>query len=494
MSWTVPAVRLSPAEALRLFDEPLVDIRYGATLPFMREIVEFARTLVQRRQLLPGLTVGQSGPVAVWRPVLAGHDVVTVNSLAAAMPPAARAHAAETPPELLVTSAVEAFVDTATRAALPAGLDLAPPRRGRRPRRLPVVEAWLAALTAPDGRVDADEDGIAVLAGHLAPWDEVGAGQVGPARATFRLTEIESDGDQLEAWRVSFLLQSATDLSLLVDAEAVWEDQGGLQRWLDRPQELLLTELGRAARVCPDLMPGLRTARPTGLDLDTDGAYRFLSTAAPLLDNAGFGVLLPAWWDRRRKLGLVASAGTPSDGVVEGASRFSRDQLVDFRWEIAVGDETLTGEELAALAAAKAPLVRLRGQWVAVDADQLQRGLEFLARNRNRTATVGEILALASETDDGGAPLEVVAVRAQGWLGTCWTGLPRRRCSRARRLWGSLPRCARTSSAACLGWRSCRTSDWAPAWPTTWGWARRCSCWHWKPRNETGMRRPSRLC
>ena len=50
------------------------------------------------------------------------------------------------------------------------------------------------------------------------------------------------------------------------------------------------------------------------------------------------------------------SAHTPVDGVVSKASKFGRDQLVEFRWELAVGDDTLTEDEIAALAEAKAPL------------------------------------------------------------------------------------------------------------------------------------------
>ena len=160
----------------------------------------------------------------------------------------------------------------------------------------------------------------------------------------------------------------------MVPAEQTWDEDGSLRRWLDRPQELLLAELGRAVRIYPELAPALRTARPSEISLDTDGAYHFLSTAAPRLDEAGFGVLLPSWWDRRRKLGLAVSASTPVDGLVGSTSRFGRDQLVDFRWELAVGEDTLTDQEIAALAETKAPLIRLRGQWVAVDPEQLRRG------------------------------------------------------------------------------------------------------------------------
>ena len=138
---------------------------------------------------------------------------------------------------------------------------------------------------------------------------------------------------------------------------------------------------------------------------------------------AGFGVLLPSWWDRRRRLGLTLSASTPVDGVVAKESKFGKHQLVDFRWQVAVGEDTLSEDELAALAETKAPLIRLRGQWVAVDPEQLRRGLEFVRRTPGGQKSAGEILALAaSHPDDLDTPLPVTAVRAEGWLGDLLDG------------------------------------------------------------------------
>ena len=291
--------------------------------------------------------------------------------------------------------------------------------------------SYPSALTAPDGRFEADPDELAALATSLRPWEEVGVGRAGPARATFRLTETEeietgSGGEEAPAgtgWRLEFLLQSMADPSLLVPAEQAWNADGSLRRWLDRPAELLLAELGRASRIYPELASGLRTARPSSLRLDAEGAYHFLSTAAVLLDEAGFGVLLPSWWDRRRKLGLALSAHTPVDGVVTKAGKFGRHQLVEFRWELAVGEDALTEDEIAALAETKAPLIRLRGQWVAVDPEQLRRGLEFLARTPTGRMSAAEILTLAANhPDDLDTPLELTSVRADGWLGELLSG------------------------------------------------------------------------
>jgi SNF2 family DNA or RNA helicase len=381
------------------------------------------------------------------------------------MPPVCRALVPGHGPDEVLTVALAALVDAAARQALPAGLALAPPRRGRRPSRLPAADAWLAALTGPDGRFDADPGELSALARALAPWEDVGTGQTGPARATFRLAEVPAEpGDGLFAghgagesggtadgttaegataaghgarapepepgWRLEFLLQSIADPSLLIPAEQAWADDGTLSRWLPKPQELLLTELGRASRIYPDLAAGLRQPRPCALDLDADGAFRFLSAAAPALDEAGFGVLLPSWWNRRARLGLTMSAHTPADGVVAKPGRLGKDQLVDFQWRLAVGDDTLSEAEIAALAQTKAPLVRLRGQWVAVDPDQIRRGLEFLAGNRAGRVSAAEILRLAAaHPEDSATPLPVTGIQADGWIGELLGGFVSQRMS-----------------------------------------------------------------
>jgi len=483
LPWTVPTVMLHGTTALAAFPERAPGVRYGASMDYLAGLAEFAAELVARGRVLPTLDHDGAGAVARWRPVIQGPDVTAIHALAAAMPPVCRALApGHDDPHDVLTAALAALVDAAARQALPAGLRLVPPRRGRRPSRLPAADAWLTALTGPDGRFDADPGELSALARALAPWEDIGTGQTGPARATFRLAEVPAEsGDALfgmraedgpieaedghamggpadgvpgardagepggaadgmpaddegpapgergtpgddtgraAGWRLEFLLQSIADPSLLIPAEQAWADDGILSRWLPRPQELLLGELGRASRIYPELAGGLRQARPSALDLDADGAYRFLSAVAPALDEAGFGVLLPSWWDRRARLGLTMAAHTPADGVVAKPGRLGRDQLVEFQWRLAVGDDTLSEEEIAALAQTKAPLVRLRGQWVAVDPDQLRRGLEFLARNRAGRIAAGEILRLAAaHPDDSVTPLPVSGIQADGWVG-----------------------------------------------------------------------------
>ncbi len=438
LPWTIPVIMLDAAAALTALSERAPGIRYGASLGYLADVAAFAGELVSRGRVLPALVRDRAGATARWRPLLQGPDAVATHSFVRAMPAICRAVPGCDDPHELLTAALGAMVDASAREALPDGLPLTPPRRGRPPARLAAAEAWLTALCSRDGRFDADPDETDFLAEALQPWDEVGTGHTGPARATFRLAEAttgpradgldaeqdaDEQGDDGGQWRLEFLLQSMADPSLLVPASRAWADDGSLGRWLSHPQELLLAELGRACRVYPELADGLHRPQPCALELGADGAFHFLSVAAPALDEAGFGVLLPSWWDHRRRLGLTASAYTPVDGVVEKAGKFGREQLMDFRWQLAVGDDTLSEEEIAALAEAKAPLIRLRGQWVAVDPEQLKRGLEFLKREQSGQATAAEILRLAAaHPDDLDTPLPLTHVTADGWLGELLSG------------------------------------------------------------------------
>ncbi len=161
------------------------------------------------------------------------------------------------------------------------------------------------------------------------------------------------------------------------------------------------------------------------VELDTPGAFRFLTETGPLLSGAGFGVLLPDWV-RRARLGLklTTRSRTPSGGSPAGA-RFGLGDLVDFRYDVAVGDQALDPAELAELARRKVPLVRLRGQWVELDEAHLRAALKFLADHQPGTMTAGD--ALSAGLGAVGPDVPLVDVDADGWLGDLLSGQADRR-------------------------------------------------------------------
>ena len=422
-AWAVPAVAVDPAE----LDDPAEELRYGASVAHVRAVVAFADDLARRGHVLPTLERAASAARARWRPVVQGIDQAAVEALVATMPPVARAEPAGTAnlpadPAALVADALDVLVDGAVRDRLArAGVA----HRGGQG----AVDAWLTALTSPDDRLPA-RTALRPLAEAVAAWDAVGTEPPGAARACFRLAEVRALSEEQDdtgdgtRWRLEFLLQSSSDPSLLVAATQVWA--GAADRLFADPQEVLLAELGRAARVYPPLAVALQTARPDGLDLSPEGAHHVLVAGAALLVDAGFAVQLPAGWDGARRVGLRLSArSTPAQGVVVRGG-LGREQVAAFRWSLAVGDgadATLDEEEIAALVAAKAPLVRLRGAWVSVDRAALHRGLEFLRRGDRRPPTAADVLALAAGGPSGDdLPLPLTGIDAAGWLGDLLAG------------------------------------------------------------------------
>jgi SNF2 family DNA or RNA helicase len=157
--------------------------------------------------------------------------------------------------------------------------------------------------------------------------------------------------------------------------------------------------------------------------LDTAGALDFLRETGPLLAAAGFGVLTPDW-ARKARLGLKLTARSSSSGS-SGAGRPSQlglQDLVSFRYDLAVGDDVLTAAELAELAERKVPLVRLRGQWVELDDGHLKAALKFLAGKRSGTMTAAEVLGAAIGTGGAAGELPLTEVDADGWLGDLLSG------------------------------------------------------------------------
>ncbi|MEU2611901.1 DEAD/DEAH box helicase [Micromonospora sp. NPDC007271] len=482
--WRVPALTYPPDAAyalLRALDP--ADAVAGANLRHLAQLADFAADLVARGRVLPGVAdvpPGSTGPTAagpdpvrpggrrrsargtgdgrrhlrpvddsdvvtaraVWRPLLTGTDAAWARSLALALPPAARAAVewavgravegvvpAAVEPGELVAAALDALTDAAARAAL---ADI-PLHRGMRPGG--PVPRWLAALTGPERAFNTEPAALDTLRTELDAWQRDAAG--GAVRAAFRLVEPDADpvAELVEggSWRVEFGLQPADEPGLVVDAADVWRGPAAALagRGVD-PQETLLAELGRASRLWPELEDALRTAAPEGTDLDADGAHRFLREGAPVLHAAGFGVLLPSWWRRSSsRLGarLRARSRTAPGTVAAASGGLGLDALVDYRWEVALGDQPLTAEELASLAELKSPLVRLRGRWVELDPQRLAAGLRLL-RSAGEL-TVADLLRMGLAGADRPDELPVLEVTADGALGELLAGEAERRLAPA---------------------------------------------------------------
>ncbi|WP_042367233.1 DEAD/DEAH box helicase [Streptacidiphilus neutrinimicus] len=359
---------------------------------------------------------GADGPArayARWVAAPQGADLGELAGLVAACPHVCRAEAgARRGAGALAEELLGVLVDEETRARL-ASVPVEPGQGGD-------VAALVAALCAEEGALPGPAERWRALAERLRRWRAPGEGASGSGlRLGFRLVEpfgqAEEDEDR---WWLELLLSPADEPSQVVTAEDLWAGRAGaevLAETVPAPEGLFVLELRRAARTHPLVAVLADEGRPQGRWLDRSEALTFLRDAAPRLAEAGFEVLLPSWWREPPSLGLLLAARPAQAGVVEQESTVGRDELLAFQWQLALGGEPLTVEELALLTDAKDTLVQLRGRWVVADPERLAAATAFLSREGSGEMAVSEVLGLMLDAREP-AGLPVLAVEVEGRL------------------------------------------------------------------------------
>ncbi len=448
--WRITVLPLAPSEAVGLLTAAMdrrtlaTGVVVGDDLSFWCDALRFVASLVARQRFLPGLKELAGRYRAVWEPVISGADSQRLATVAGAMPAAARALSHATPgddaeeteaAEPSAEAAVEVFVEATTDALVRSSAGRETAKGTKRKRREgsgdSVHDEWLRALAATDGTMHASETDLKELAAQVRQWKRpIAIAAESPLRLCFRLEEPE-DGELTEdeaaetTWYVRYLLQPTHDPSLLVPARDVWEGTGEaaalLQNHGFNPAEYLLQALGEAAALSPGIEQSLEEASPEGYPLDAPGAYAFLTETAPALEEAGFGVMLPSWWAggaTRARIAAKARAAPAERAGMDAGGQLSLSDLVDVRWEVAVGDERLTREELEALARAKAPLVKMRGQWVQVSREEIQAARALWDQDRGETLTADQIVRMALGADHPAKGIHFEGVEGTGWIGS----------------------------------------------------------------------------
>ena len=445
--WTVPALALD-ASVLDDMLAAIVDsgpgVAQGDTVRYWQTVTTVAGEFVRGGRVLPQLDQRDDHAVAVWRALPStSEDFSRLRTLREAMPPLARSYVTDgvvdsaeeggdwgeadvQSARAVLIETLDSYVDAIVRERL-SGVE--PPT----PDADAVHREWLTALTRPDGTLDAGSSDVAQLNDQLNEWTHsVETGDEQSVRLCFRLyapepdTDTASETDDIAAvspdgWELELLLQAADDPSLLVDASTVWESadatQDVLERHIEHPQETLLEELGRATSLYPGLEMALDEATPTTLELSTNEANEFLREYAEVLEQAGFGVILPAWWNEpERQLGTRLTAehdgSTAPDSSVGG---IGVEQLCDVHWDVVLGEERLSEEELEELAALKMPLVRVRGQWVSLQDGAVENALDIYDRTDD-DVTVAEALQAETGLAESQPELPVVDSQFSGTL------------------------------------------------------------------------------
>ena len=434
-SWRISAIALSIEEAFHFlaacYGKAMLapGVILGSDVRFFTRILRFTSSLVAQEQFVPGLLERDGEFQAVWELVFLGNDTDRLAQLAKAMPQASRAltYEAETVPTKaavsVITKITEAFVDYLVRLSW---IDKRPvgsrARKSSKKSFASVHDQWIHALRTWDGAMSGDTETLEYLAGQIKAWRRsISVSTSAPFRLSFRLEEPEGDEDT-EQWYVRYLLNAADDPSLFVEVSDAWnpgkQTKSIFAKRQANIQEYLLTSLGHVSSLHLLLEESLKQPRPGGATLDPEGAYTFLTETAWLLQQAGYRVQLPAWWSStgpRNRLSVRASVTSPT---MTSKGNFSLDDVINFDWQIALGDEKLSLEEMETLVRMKIPLVKIRGQWVQFNAKELQEAIDFWKKKgSSQVITARDVVHMALGLAETPEILSLKDVKATGWVG-----------------------------------------------------------------------------
>lgn len=443
--WAVHGVTVRPHELASIFfaaDNEHIFAK-GAYLAsefeFLSLCMRFAASLVVRQQYVPGIIERDGAHYAQWQPTFIKDDRAHLAELAAMIPPVVRAledadrslrsGPPAVAPLMLLKNHLAILVDDLVR-------NLSGPTKESKDYDS-VHDCWLSALTSNTGRMNYDSAQIVKLAEQLADWQQpITVLEGAHFRLCFRLEEpklITEDGEPLDEtdmdasvqspWRVTYHLQDISDPSLLIAIKDAWSNRKiTREKFAEHnfnPKEYLLLALGQASRLCPEINRSLHDYAPEGYVLTDEGAHQFLTEKASALEQAGFGVMLPSWWRRSNRIRLKAVV--PASRMA-APGNLSLQSVMAFKWRVALGDTDLTLEELEAIAELKTPLVKVRGKWVHVNADDIEAAIAYLKRKRNSKATLRDLLHMDLGAVNTSADIPV-EVETTGWLSDLFSHL-----------------------------------------------------------------------
>ncbi len=421
--WNVTTLRPNPEQTVRLLQachgqrvlKPGVII--GPDLAYWAEAMRLALSMTARQQFLPSLSQRGGQTIATWTPVFSGEDAQRLAQLAGLMPASARAltvTSATEPPAMAAQAVLREFITVQMDHLVRAGME---PNRPEQLEADSAHDAWLSALTHKGPTVRGNQAQLLQLRRQVTEWQRpIAIAANSPYRLCLRLEEPPepSQDDEAKAirqdgWYLRYLLQPHDDHSLLLPAESVWKNQLNGTHSDFNAAEFLLSSLAQAGAACQAINDSLKSRHPSGKRLDTEQAHGFLERQAAELQQAGFGVLLPAWWTRqgtKTKPSIRAKAKTPA---MQGGSGLSMTSLIDLDIDIALGDHSISPEELHELADLKVPLVRFRGQWVEINAEDIQAAADFWRNRKQVTLRDAVQIGLGADQQAEGDNVSLIA-------------------------------------------------------------------------------------
>lgn len=207
-----------------------------------------------------------------------------------------------------------------------------------------------------------------------------------PFRTCLQLCEP----DDILTWSLKVLLVDKENNQVIWELNEESEDFEGYpnhwQPFLDRPKKDILKWVNYLPWLKDqDEIYGLKSV------LTEEEAWEFLNSTSLMLVELGYTVFLPVWWDDLRKQKARLRAKTKSSVGASQNSRLGLQQIIQFDWQLAIGDMEMSVEEFRQIAKEKRRLLKIHGQWVQVDPLYLKQ-LQKIINEKGNSMSLGEVM------------------------------------------------------------------------------------------------------
>lgn len=464
---TFPALALDPLSALSVLtilpDNFILSENFSPGFQFddstlyWVEVTKFLLELLTRGSFLPGLirnpwaaeepNLQGTSHLSCWHLVLSEpKDQERLQTLAENMPPLCRALRNHQPIHASAQAMLESFLTRSADVLIRTFLNPSPfePRLSQlsAPEKLQTILRWQKSLTTSEATFHAPDSELLRFEEHLLSWSghllsplkkhllrmcfTLSSPAVRPSQPhqdshAFPLENLASR----EVWLLEFSLQSTSDPRQSLSARDIWKGSLGFllhsQYSLSDLEEKLLQNLGKACTLFPPLTRALQESTPTDVLLNTNEAYLLLRQTSTLFEKSGFGVILPPWWTfSLTSPGLRLCVSSPPN--LTQNSVLGLQHLLEYRWEISLGEQIIDVEGFRKLAAQEVPLVQMNGRWIELPQRKINSTLQFLDAHKSQPKMrLIEALRLGSgvlgwEKESDSNLLPVVNLTTTGWL------------------------------------------------------------------------------
>ena len=431
--WRVDGFYLDATEAMKFLsslplstDENPENDFIGGDLRFWLQLARWSFDLLARCKFLPTIKSQSDGAVASWQVLLdSAVDQTRLEKFAQLMPVSCRMYEVEngessTHSPLHINLPVQSqdliyeFLNQTIDAQVRSMVGNYPLPLASSP-----IPQWLKSLTTVSPTVDAQQERINRLVTALNAW-------TAPLQSELALNrhrtcfELRPPAPEQTNWTLAYFLQAVDDPQFLVDAATLWQHPVAnlaiAGRTIEQPQETFLRGLGIASRLYPAIATSLETQYPSYCSLTSIQAYEFIKAVAWRFEDSGLGVILPPALTNREgwanRLGLKITAQTP-----DKQERLGLQSLLNFRWDLEIGGQTITQAEFNRLVALNSPLVEINGEWVELRSPDIKTAQAFFASRKDKLAlSLEDALRLSTGDTQAIEKLPVVSFEASGAL------------------------------------------------------------------------------